>query len=365
MNTPPHSINHGSNARSSNLELYRIIVMFLIVAHHYVVNSGLYPVLAETSPSAVSSAMLLFGAWGKTGINCFVMITGYFMCRSSISLRKFLKLYFQIAFYGVVIYLTFCLAGMSDFSFSKFAWRLMPVKGVSTDFVSCFIIFYLMLPFLRILVEHLSRHMHLSLICLLLVYQTILPILPGFNFLFNYVGWFSTIFVVASYIRFYGLLPRFGAWQWGLISLVLILAGSCSVIIIERGYKAGIINHFVPYYFISDSNMILAFSIAVATFMWFKSLPVANRVWINAISATMFGVLLIHANSNTMRQWLWGDTIDCVGHFNPSDPACILYAFAAVSAVFMICVAIEMLRQRLIEATTLDPIHSRLKKILS
>jgi hypothetical protein len=28
-------------ARNSNLELYRIIVMMLIVAHHYVVNSGL------------------------------------------------------------------------------------------------------------------------------------------------------------------------------------------------------------------------------------------------------------------------------------------------------------------------------------
>ena len=27
--------------RDSNLELYRIIVMLLIIAHHYVVNSGL------------------------------------------------------------------------------------------------------------------------------------------------------------------------------------------------------------------------------------------------------------------------------------------------------------------------------------
>lgn len=27
--------------RSSNLELYRILVMLLIIAHHYVVNSGL------------------------------------------------------------------------------------------------------------------------------------------------------------------------------------------------------------------------------------------------------------------------------------------------------------------------------------
>lgn len=35
--------------RDSNLELYRIIVMLLIVAHHYVVNSGLLDVMPQSS----------------------------------------------------------------------------------------------------------------------------------------------------------------------------------------------------------------------------------------------------------------------------------------------------------------------------
>ena len=41
--------------RESNLELYRIIVMFMIVAHHYVVNSGLMDVMKEapTSPNSI------------------------------------------------------------------------------------------------------------------------------------------------------------------------------------------------------------------------------------------------------------------------------------------------------------------------
>ena len=33
--------------RNSNLELYRIIVMLLIVAHHYVVNSGMMEEMAK------------------------------------------------------------------------------------------------------------------------------------------------------------------------------------------------------------------------------------------------------------------------------------------------------------------------------
>ena len=36
-----HETESSRKERNSNLELYRIIVMLLIVAHHYVVNSGL------------------------------------------------------------------------------------------------------------------------------------------------------------------------------------------------------------------------------------------------------------------------------------------------------------------------------------
>lgn len=94
--------------RNSNLELYRIIVMLLIVAHHYVVNSGLGEVLQESPLSGRSIFFYLFGAWGKTGINCFVMITGYFMCKSQITLRKFLKLLCEVLFYNIIIYAIFC-----------------------------------------------------------------------------------------------------------------------------------------------------------------------------------------------------------------------------------------------------------------
>lgn len=85
MNTidKPISVSGGgtpSKERNSNLELYRIIVMLLIIAHHYVVNSGLTTVMYE-SPLAIKSIFLfLFGAWGKNGINCFLLITGYLMC---------------------------------------------------------------------------------------------------------------------------------------------------------------------------------------------------------------------------------------------------------------------------------------------
>ena len=45
----------------SNIELLRIVSMFMILTHHYVVNSGIMEGLA------------LFGMWGKPGINICCM----------------------------------------------------------------------------------------------------------------------------------------------------------------------------------------------------------------------------------------------------------------------------------------------------
>lgn len=87
----------GAAPRNSNIELYRILSMLLIVAHHYVVNSGLTsangPIFANIW-SLPSQFLLLFGTFGKIGINCFVLITGYFMCKSQITAKKFVKFIF-------------------------------------------------------------------------------------------------------------------------------------------------------------------------------------------------------------------------------------------------------------------------------
>ena len=69
--------------------------MIVIIAHHYVVNSGLMEVIQKNPISIRSVGMLIFGWGGKYGINCFLMITGYFMCKLNITLKKFLKLLFD------------------------------------------------------------------------------------------------------------------------------------------------------------------------------------------------------------------------------------------------------------------------------
>lgn len=85
--------NQGSkHIRDSNLELYRIIVMLLIIAHHYVVNSGVMNLMYQNPFNSKSIYMFILGAWGKIGINCYIFITGHFMCKKNITLNKYIKI---------------------------------------------------------------------------------------------------------------------------------------------------------------------------------------------------------------------------------------------------------------------------------
>ena len=70
--------------RNSNLELYRIIVMLLIVAHHYVVNSGLTSIGGSISSDptvGMYSSSLLF-------LHSVLSVLGVFVICSIIDMAR-------------------------------------------------------------------------------------------------------------------------------------------------------------------------------------------------------------------------------------------------------------------------------------
>lgn len=330
--------------RNSNLELYRIICMLMIVAHHYVVNSGLWTVDGPimTNPKAYNSLFLLFlGAWGKTGINCFLMITGYFMCTSKITLRKFVKLMGQIYLYRWVIFIIFFVTGYESLSPLRLLKLIMPVWNFTDGFISCFIGFWLTIPFLNIMIHNMNKRQHELLLILMLLLYTLLGSVPSFNVTFNYVVWFGIIYFIASYIRMYPN-PLFDSKKlWGYMTLISVLLASLSI------FRFG-------YHFVSDSNKLFAVVVAVCSFLWFKNMNIKYSKVINAFGASTFGVLLIHANSSAMRTWLWKNTVDSVGHYSLPFGYLVLYCVGVVVLIFVICNLLDQLRIASIEKCLLS-----------
>ena len=326
--------------RNSNLELYRIIVMLLIVAHHYVVNSGLIGQMQSSSLTPNSVFLYLFGMWGKTGIDCFVLITGYFMCKSKATAAKFFKLLFEVMFYKIVIYLIFVATGIVTFTFTSFARALIPISNVGDGFTTGFIFFYLFIPFINVLISHIDKSMHQKLILLCLFIYTIWYMVPGYRVAYNYVTWFIVLYLISSYIRLYPF-TKLTNKHWGYITLLLVCISSISVIVLKRlGYNN-------PYLLVSDSNAILALLTSISSFMYFKDLKIRQSRFINNVAASCFGVLLIHANSNAMRQWLWKDTLHNVDYLESSY--CFLHAIVSVLIIYVVCTLLDMLRIRFIE----------------
>ena len=340
------SSQNQTKRRDSNLELYRIILMLFIIAHHYVVNSGLMQVINQEPLAGKTIFYYIFGGWGKTGINCFVLITGYFMCKSQITLRKFLKLLLEVEFYKIVFYLIFNIYGFQEFTWGSLK-AILPVESVASGFVSGFILFYLCIPFLNILVSHMTKRQHQLLLSLLLFIYTFLGTFPNIKVSMNYVSWFCVLYIISSYIRLYGINIRtMTIKKWGWMTIALLLASSLSILAICYMNRHTSHNQ-PPYFFISDSNKILAVLTSISAFMYFKNLRIPYSKYINMAGASVFGVLLIHANSDNMRQWLWKDTLDNVWHYG--DNLYWLHAVLSVIGIFVVCVIIDQIRIHTVE----------------
>lgn len=337
----------GGGKRNSNLELFRILTMMIIVAHHYVVNSGLLPMIYD-SPSlgANDIFLLLFGWGGKTGINCFVLITGYFMCTSKITALKYGKLMAEYYVYSILFFVVFCISGYSPFSIKEFLKMLFPFYTITVNFTGCFLLFYLFIPFLNKLIHALNEKEHRILLILCLCIYTILPSFANVAVGYNYVTWFIVLYFIASYIRLYPKVSYTGAKRWGLLMAGLVLLSWISVIMLAWiGSKIG--RAQIAYFFVADSNKILAVSTAISAFMFFNNLKIKQSRFINKVAASTFGVLLIHANSDTMRQWLWKDVLNNVGWYH--SPWIYLHAVTSVLGVYIVCTLIDMVCKRMLE----------------
>lgn len=332
--------------RDSNLELMRIIAMLLIVAHHYVVNSGLTlpegPIFADPM-SKRSLFLLVFGAWGKIGINCFMMITGYFMCKSNITVKKFAKLFLEVMFYRLVIYAVFRISGYEPFSFKFLVDRFIPITNINQNFTPCFILFFLFIPFLNKLVQNLNEKQHLALIGLCSFTYIVFGTLHRVSM--NYVSWFIVLYFISSYIRLYPKKWFSNTKITGALLLFSVVLSVCSVIgCTWVGTKIG---KNAPFFFVMDSNAFFAVAVGIFAFLFFKNIRIPYSRIINTVAASTFGVLLIHAGGDTMRQWLWKDTVDCVGHYG--DRFLPLYAIGCVLAIFTVCTLIDILRINCLE----------------
>lgn len=256
--------------RKSNFELLRSILMILIIAHHYVVTSDLPDIIKANQSLFRSQFLVLFGAWGKTAINVFILITGYFMWNSRISLKKYIKLLGEYEFYKISIYVILYYINShyftvnNPFTLQEFLHKVNPYYAVSSSYVPAYFILYLFIPFINSFIKEIDRKKHVLCICLCVFVYSILGSIKTIKFSFNYVSWFIVLYIIGAFFGKYSERHALFNKHIGIKMLLSILLASASVIIL-------MLNGGSKYYWVADSNKILSLTVAVFVFLFFEN----------------------------------------------------------------------------------------------
>lgn len=339
-------------ARSSNLELARIVAMLSIVAHHYVVNSGAIEAISQAGEGPNALLLQLWGMWGKTAINVFVLITGYFMCEKDFRWRRVAKLVFQIEFWKVALLPLFLFAGLPLKAGIKGALSIafLPLLSVNDGFTASFLVFYLAMPFLKLLIDSGGRSMHAAALGLLLAVDTVSFTFFRNSAAFTEVSWYCALFLIAAWLRRYppafiddnrACRDLFAGSVALAVATVLAIDALCAALGVPW-FEKGL-------YFVDQSGKAMALAVGLACFLFFRTAPIPQSRPINAVASTTFGVLLVHANSDAMRKVLWQELLDVPAAYGLPLSLLVLHAVGSMLGVFAASSLLDWLRLRYIE----------------
>ena len=332
----------GKIARSSNLELLRILCMLLIIGDHLTGQGG----IADYTTLPSSFVFCLIGCGSRIACSVFILIGGWFLCEQPYKARRPLSLWLSLWLYTVPVTLL-CRLGGLDVSLGALRWALFPASTRQLWFISDYLLLLLCVPLLNRLLHGLPRAAHRGVLAVLAVPLLVYPTLFAENGLTGDTAWmFLYEYLLIAYLRRYPdnrltrLLQRRCAAL--LLGLELPLVNTAVRAVLEmRGLTDGKAFQYIAYYRTALGALpnLLA---ALALFYLFKGLSLGSVRWINALSGTTLGVYILH-QIPAFRGFLWNGVLQAQAHHGS-----VGYTLFAVAAVFLGCAAVDAARTALV-----------------
>lgn len=331
--------------RSLNIELLRIFAMFFIVFGHF------YSVLGEVNNLNWFEKFILYVPFGIVpGVNCFVLISSYFLINAEFKAQRLVRIIIETLFYTVFItiicFLFFNNGEITLYDIIKSFYIIGPTK-YNYWFITKFIALLALQPFLSKLALTLTKQQYEALLGILIILNT--EFIGGFPFGGLFGGgftlmWFICLFFTAGYLRLHCKELKPSIWFLLLIIFVLINACICYsnlTDLISLNY-----------------NSIITYGLAISCFMYFKSLKISNtNKFIKFISPNILGVYLIHCHSNLYQIINQELSQFCFGNK-------ILFLIICSIIIFFGCIIIDKIRVLLFKVTRISTIEQILSNWL-
>lgn len=337
--------------RIVSIELLRIISMMMVVMLHYLSKGNLLQSLLGGFGTGSYIAWFL-ESFCIVAVNVYMLISGYFLVESDFKLSRLVELICQVLFYSILIPLILVAVGVlpvGELGIYRLAMYALPIHMDHYWFASAYVLMYLFAPLLAKGVKAMDKkQLQLVLGALLLylcVFKSVVPVqLTQDNFGYDAI-WFMCVFLVAAYIRLYGI-PFFSDVRKGILCYALAAIGIFAWTMLVRVFclRWGIFESYVQnaYHY----NHVLNLFAAVALFCGFIKWDITGEgvlvKLIRKVAPYTFGVYLLHEHVEVRLLWpLW-----CGADVNETPWMMIFRAFLSVVLVFCVGIAADMARGR-------------------
>ena len=341
--------------RLSNLELLRIISMILIVSAHYVIHSPIF-----VNGLTINKYILNFiSLGGKIGVNCFILITGFFLVKSNFKIDKLIKLIIEVFTYSVIMLVITIIFTKEKITIIGLLKTFLPIIYSNYWFVTNYVVLYVIAPFINKLIDNLNKYEYRMLIIILFIILSVIPTFTGSNFIYNNLIWFIYLYLLAGYIRLhYEKKHEKNLYLNIAISMYIIIFALSEIILIIAKYIPRLLDNSMYF---SEINKVPAVICSVCLFLYFKELKLESNKYINEIASSTFAIYLLHDNY-LFKDYLWAVVLKTSNYYN--SKFMIIHYIITIILIFIVGVMIEKIRKVLMEKP-IEKIIEKIKKVIN
>ena len=198
---PAHSRTSKGKGRNSSIELLRIIAMFMILMHHFVVHNGYDVLNLPLGPERIFLQLVMQGG-GKVGVVIFFSISAWFFLDREQTIKSNLKRVWimerELLFWSLALVAFYLVFDRADLSMKLMVKSVMPLSMGLWWYATAYAIFLALLPFLAKGLKALGREYHLALAATVLVIWGLTSFIPGAQSLTDNVFGFIYVFILIS-----------------------------------------------------------------------------------------------------------------------------------------------------------------------
>lgn len=324
-----------NNQRQTNMEMLRILAMFLVLAVHANFYSLGTPTAETISANPLASATrIVLNVASCMCVNIFVLISGWFSIKPS--LRGFSKFVFQCLYFSIGIYAFMLFTGHAKISFLDIS-RCFYFTTYDW-FVKSYIGLYIIAPALNALVEKTTKKQLQYFIISFYIFQTLYSIRGSATFIESGYSTFSFIglYMIGRYLSKFGLPAVSNKLLIAAVIFPIILTST--VYFFDAGKDAFMFSGMCLSY--ANPVMIMA---AAALTLLFGRMKIKFIPFVNFVSASAFAAYLFHYDPNILMAYFCKTSQSIFSDFN--GLICLSVEFLFVISVFAISVILDQPRK--------------------